>query len=271
MRLAATREPWWYGRERTGSPLLAYVSAHRVGRHTAIPPHRTPAHKLAIVVHGSCDLDVDGRPIHLAGGTCVLIPTGAVLAGGPGPNAGLFLWIGLAPERDGQGGPALLGDEDRVRLSTRFAQVHGQVRPAGPDLVSAASAVFSAVHGRSPLILRHGLTLCLLARLDAALGVDPPVAADDSLRRAEALLAARPDGSLRVADLAAACGLGATAFTARCRALTGLTPLAWINRHRVTAATAALSAGDAADAVVRRFGYPDLRHLRRAQRALGLR
>jgi AraC-like DNA-binding protein len=264
MRLAASREPWWYGTERTGSALLAYASAHQVRRHTTIPTHRSPALKLALVAHGSCDLLVDGVPLHLAGGCFALIPAGVPITGGAGPK------IGLAPESDGIAGPALLVPAERARLSRRLAAGRLQVRHAPEDLVVAASDLFAAVHERSPLLLRHGLTLCLLARLEAALDSATSPADAERLRPAEALLDRRLDGSLRIADLARACGLGLTAFTTCCRRQTGLTPLAWVTRRRLQAARAALAGGQDAALVARRFGYPDQRHLRRALRGLGL-
>ncbi len=272
MRLAASREPWWYGREWTGSPLLAYASAHRVRTHTAIPEHRSPAHKLAIVVHGSCDLVVGGRVLHLAGGDGALIPAQVPIRGGPGPNIGLFLWLGLSPKRDGDGGTALLDPAERIRIARRLTAAHLQVLQVPAELIAAAGAVFTAVHGRSPVLLRHGLTLCLFARLEAALDASAGSPDADRLAPAEALLARHLDGSLRIADLAQACGLGLTAFTAFtacCRRQTGLTPLAWVNRRRLQAAHAALAAGCDAAAVASRFGYPDARHLRRALRGLG--
>jgi AraC-like DNA-binding protein len=270
MRLAASREPWWYGPERTGSPLLAYASAHQVRRHTTIPAHRSPALKLALVAHGSCDLVVGGVPLQLAGGRFALIPAGVPITGGAGPNVGLFLWIGLAPEHDGLAGPALLAPAERARLSRRLAAGRFQVRHAPENLVVTASDLFAAVHTRSPLLLRHGLTLCLLARLEAALDSATTPTDVERLRPAEALLDHRLDGSVRIADLARACGLGLTAFTTCCRRQTGLTPLAWVTRRRLQAARSALAGGQDAALVARHFGYPDQRHLRRALRGLGL-
>jgi AraC family transcriptional regulator len=93
------------------------------------------------------------------------------------------------------------------------------------DYVTRALAVHVAVkygHMREPQLHRTG-------------GLSPW-----QLRRARALLDARLDATVRIADLASACGLSASYFVQAFKKSTGMTPHRWLLRRRVEKAKALL-------------------------------
>lgn len=237
--------------------------------HTAIPLHRSPAHKLVVVAAGSVSMRVGGRAVDLDGATWTVLPPGVPLEGGDGVSQGLFFWIGLSPERDGGTGLGLLAPDLREAFSQQLSANHGIIRGLGAALRDACVAAFSLVHsGCRDVPLLHGATLTLVGRLREAwaLGEDPRVRARSRIAPAVAMAANHPDGAVSLSELAAACRLGHSAFSAMFTTAMGLSPRAWLNRERVRAAARALAKGGTPASVAREYGFPSARHLSRALR-----
>ncbi len=237
MRISQTKEPLWYGRNRTMVDWMPFVAAHHVRGFNPIAPHRLNLHEVAVVETGQLDLTLDGRRVAVSAGHLTVIPPRTEIRSEEGPNTGQYFWIGLRPARFTPGSlPASVRDE----VMAFFATLEGglpEARPAPGGLVPAVHDLVEVLQdGASSGLDRLARVLGFVAPLDRALSersgaasrrVPPPI------RTALDLIHSSSGADLHVADLPARCGLSRTTFNAWFREATGETPLAYLNQHRI--------------------------------------
>ncbi len=225
--------------------------AHTIHPRTvALAPHRTTMDEIVVVVRGRLVMVVDGCRLELSGGMVAANPAGCEKALVPAGSRGEYLWFGLG---GGPGRPVLDPGEAAV-LRARVAALARQAEPLDPPALRAARDLAAACGAGAPRLVRLAAGVRMLAGLCASAagtGHDPGLAPVRSLIRSDPVAAAE----LRLADLAARCGLGRTVFCRRWRAETGLSPADAILRARLALAAPVLAAGGMVADAARTAGY----------------
>lgn len=207
----------------------------QLGRTLPIPPEDTFVAALYLTPVARHELWSGGRP---------------VLAQGYGANALRLVHLGagyaahmyepheaisIALPRPALDAIADEAGEGRVEM---LACAPGRVDPVVTGLCGALAPAFGDPEALAPLAIDH-IGLAIATHLMHAYGgrrragIAPGGLAPYQERRAKELLAARLGGDLTVAEIAEACGLSRSHFTRAFRASTGLTPHAWLQRHRI--------------------------------------
>jgi AraC-like DNA-binding protein len=180
--------------------------------------HAAHAHDFAQVLmgmSGCLELEVDGRAARVDASTGLVVPPGALHCFAADAGAGASVWVMDAPAGAGL---------DRFKA---FALWPGW------------SPKDSAAH--------------LLGHLAHAAGAQPRRKIDPA--KLDAALANSLHESWPVARMAALYCLSAPQFQARWRALTGLTPQAWLRARRLNAAEPLLRCGWTLEAAALQVGY----------------
>jgi AraC-like DNA-binding protein len=205
-----------------------------VGRDWAWNGVRSRFLRLYTVHAGAGTVRVGGRRLDLRRGRTVLVP-----AGGPldfaCPDRLDHTWVHVqvvGPDGDATGWFAA-DDADGPDLAVALARVPGLLRGGPADRFAA-----------------DGLLRVVLARFLTA-----EVPAEDALERTAAWARQRLAEPLRLADLAAAAGLGERDLRQRWRERWGLAPTGWLRRERLATARALARREDLTmDAIAVRVG-----------------
>ncbi|MGJ3262839.1 MAG: AraC family transcriptional regulator N-terminal domain-containing protein [Salinarimonas sp.] len=239
------------------------------------PEHRVYQPVLSLVLQGEKSISSGERQLGFGRGQSLLIGVDLAVAARVtrADTAAPYLALSVRPDMDLL---RALAAETAVRsaeppgdgASFETAQADAMLRGAMGRLL-ALTPTPRAEAALAPLTLReihwwmlegpHGPLLRRLIRADG------PAA---RIARAVALIRADPARAFRVADLAGAAGMSASAFHAHFRAVTATTPLQFQKRLRLIEARARVQAGAAVTDAALAAGYESPTHFSRDYRRL---
>ena len=204
------------------------------------------------MTQGEGEIECVGTVSHLHPGTVYLIPSGLPFIE---RNTGSDPWAFACL--------LLRCSEEQVpsSISRRGATLlHSQL-----DIALRLAEVVTALHFRPPgfEVKAVGGVLFVLGSLRERLEAAPPGTADSPIARAITLIRenlARPPS---VADLAAQCNVSVSLLSHRFRQETGLSPMQYARRERITAAKELILAGATVKAAAVRLGFSSPFHLSR--------
>jgi AraC-like DNA-binding protein len=214
--------------------------------------------ELCWLVRGRMEWHAAGERVTLHGGDCFLTRPGERHGGVGGlMHPGELYWVGVDLRR-------LPGLEARHAREVRrgFAALAMRRFPASAGVAAAFTALIAEFRTGGPLAAVAARTAghrLLVELLRAADGANAPTVSPPVLRALELIedALARPP---RIAELAAAAGLGASRFHERFRAETGCAPAEHIARRRVARAQELLRRGGTIAAVAGELGFASRGH-----------
>lgn len=262
MQIPATEGPIWYGSEHTVCPIVRHVAVHRVLRHNTIPEHSFHCFEVAVVDAGEVALISEDMDVRIKGGHLIVIPPGRSFKSGPGPNRGIFWWIGLGITggKIGRGALAdeLLGAGERQSFEKLLAERAMQVIPTDKAVMDAIATCFRLIHTKADVIRRCGAALFMAGEIRRVLieAASMPPSDVTAVAPAMAMIEARLNRPPKLEELAASCGMGRTAFCEAFRRVTGSTPADLLLQRRLERAALLLAEpGASVSRVARDLGF----------------
>jgi len=214
--------------------------------------------ELCWLVRGRMAWHTAGEQVMLHGGDCFLSRPGERHGGVGGiMHPGELYWVCV----DLRHLPGLVATHAQA-LRRGFQRLRQRRFPADAAVGEAFTALIGECRGRRPFAtaaIRTALHRLLISVLRAADGAAPPIVSPPVLRALELIedALARPP---RIAELAAAAGLGASRFHERFRTETGCAPAEHIARRRVARAQELLRRGQAISTVAAELGFASPGH-----------
>lgn len=240
-------------------PALPVVESRRAcDSRAAYLPHTHPTVSVGAVDAGASLFSHDARTTRLAPGAVVWVPADCVHACNPAPDQ---RWSYQMIHVDAAWADAVLDEAGRARVR----RIHVMHDAAVYQTVCTLNAM---LFSDAESVAKEAALVAFVGDMQAMLGpgLAPAPVADADMQAVVALLHARRDERLPLAELAREAGVSRYQLIRQFRARYGMTPHAYQLDLRINRARQLLRRGDAPADVAQQLGFADQSHFHRAFR-----